>query len=116
MGRFAGMLYDVEHVLSTLSRSRPEDLHRIYQILESISLRVPALDEWASFCLLNEVSIFEQTLEAGLQFSIPLFIHQLLTHLRLASGQVMPNRWRILIACMVLWLACNGGWDHLTVP
>lgn len=27
----------------------------------------------------------------------------------------MPNGWRILIACMVLWPACSDGRDHITI-
>lgn len=101
--RFASVPYAAEHVIFALWRLRLEDLRRFYQIPELISLRVPALHEWASSCLLNEVSIFKQILEASLRFSIPMFFRQLLTHLCLAPRQVMPNRWRILIACMVLW-------------
>lgn len=110
------MPYAAEGILSTLSRPRLEGFHQVYQIPESVSLRVPTIDEWACFCLPGEVVIFEQTLKAGLQFSIPLFIHQLLTYIRLAPDQIMPNSWRILIAYIVLWPACSGGQDHITIP
>lgn len=90
-GQFVDVPYAAENVLSTLLRSRLEDFCHVYQIPKSITLRVLAFDEWACSCLLGEVSIFEQALEVGLRFPIPLFVHQLLTHLHLALGQVMPN-------------------------
>lgn len=37
-------------------------------------------------------------------------------HHRLALGQIMLNGWRTLIACIILWLACSDGRDHLTIP
>lgn len=115
-GRFTDVPYAAKNVLSTLSRSRLEGFRHVYQIPKSVTLRVLDFNEWACSCLPGEVSIFEQALEASLRFPIPLFVRHLLTHLRLALGQVMPNSWRILISCMVLWPACNGGQDHITVP
>lgn len=108
-GRFADMAYVAEHILSTLLRSRLKGLRITYQILETISLRVPSFDEWACSCVPNEVVVFKQALEAGLQFFIPLFVCQLLTYLRLAPRKLIPNGWRILIACMVMWPACSDG-------
>lgn len=58
-GHFTGVLYAIERVIFTLSRLWLEELRRFYQILESVSLRVFAFDEWASSCLPNGVSIFE---------------------------------------------------------
>lgn len=63
---FVGVSYRAEGILSTLSRSRLEDTHRVYQVLELVTLRVPAFNQWASSFLPNEVSIFEQALDAGL--------------------------------------------------
>lgn len=47
LGRFADMLYAVEGIMSTLSKSRLDGFHGVYQIPESVNLRVPSFDEWA---------------------------------------------------------------------
>ena len=39
---------------------------------------------------------------------------RLLHHLNLASGQLMPNSWRIVISCMVIWTTISDG-DMLMV-
>lgn len=114
-GHFTDIPYALHGISSTVSKSRLRDLRQTFQILESVNLWVLASDEWACACLENEASFFEQTLEVGLHFPIPLFVRQLLTYLCLAPGHIMPNGWRILIECMVLWLACSDGQDHMTI-
>ena len=39
---------------------------------------------------------------------------KLLHYLNLALGQLMPNSWRIVISCMVIWTTIVDG-DMLTV-
>lgn len=68
------------------------DLHQYFQIPVLVKLRVPMSSDWAYACLPDEVSVYEKTLEASLCFLILLFVLQLLTHLRLAPGWIMPNR------------------------
>lgn len=45
LGRFAHMPYAAKGVLSTLSRSQLDGFRQVYQIPESVSLRVLAFDE-----------------------------------------------------------------------
>ena len=42
------------------------------------------------------------------------FHYELLHYLNLALGQLMPNSWRIVISCMVIWTTIADG-DMLTV-
>ena len=44
---------------------------------------------------------------SGLCFPIHPFIIELLTHFRIASRQLMPNSWRIVVSCMEIWLAAT---------
>ena len=44
----------------------------------------------------------------GLIFPIHPFIMEL-HHLNIAPGQLMPNSWRIVISCMVIWTTIADG-------
>ena len=46
--------------------------------------------------------------------SIHPFIMELLHHLNIAPRQLMPNSWRIIISCMVIWTIIADG-DMITL-
>lgn len=71
IGQFSGVPYATKNVLSTLPRSWLKDLNCTYQIPKSANLSR----------LWRLVYVFPS----------PYLFRQLLTHLRLALGQVMPN-------------------------
>ena len=50
---------------------------------------------------------YEVAFLSGLCFPIHPFIIELLTHFRIASRQLMPNSWRIVVSCMEIWLAAT---------
>ena len=52
----------------------------------------------------GEVCFCEATFLCGLRFPIYPFIMELLHYLNIAPGQLMPNSWRIIISCMVIWM------------
>lgn len=43
----------------------------------------------------------------GPSVSVHSFIMELLHHLNIAFGQLMPNSWRIRISCMEIWMIFN---------
>lgn len=43
----------------------------------------------------------------GPSVSVHPFIMELLHHLNIAFGQLMPNSWRISISCMEIWMIFN---------
>ena len=42
-------------------------------------------------------------------------MRELLAHLNLSPGQLAPNAWRTVVACMVMWKVLSDGKDDLTV-
>ena len=72
----------------------------------SVSLRIPLRMNRACSHGLEEVCFYEAIFISGLCFLIHPFISEL-SHLNLAPGQLVPNSWRMVICCMVLWLSAN---------
>ena len=85
-----------------------------FQFLEGTRARLPRKDEKACAFAHGEVCFYEAAFSCGLRFLVHPFIMKLLHHLNLASGQLMPNSWRIVISCMVIWTTIVDG-DMLTV-
>ena len=52
---------------------------------------------------------YEAAFLCGLRFPVHPFIMELLNHFNIASRQLMPNSWRIVISCMEIWLATTKG-------
>jgi hypothetical protein len=101
---------------STLTDKQLERIRRDYQIPRSIKLRAPESDERVSvFTGRDEVGMHEDSLKAGLRFPIPREAREVLAYLSLAPSQLMPNAWRILLACSVLWPSVLGAKHRLSV-
>ena len=62
----------------------------------------------------GEVCFYEAAFSCGLRFPVHLFIMEHLHHLNIALGQLMPNSWRIVISCMVIWTSIADG-DMITL-
>ena len=50
----------------------------------------------------------------SLRFPVHPFIMELLHYLNIAVGQLMPNLWKIVISCMVIWTIIANG-DIITL-
>ena len=74
-----------------------------FQFPEGTRARLPRKGEKACAFAHGEVCFYEATFSCGLRFPIHPFIMELLHHLNLAPGQLMPNSWRIVVSCMVIW-------------
>ena len=57
----------------------------------------------------REVCFYEATFLSGLRFPVHPFIRELLHHLGIAPGQLMPNSWQIIISCMEIWMIVTEG-------
>ncbi|KAK4605958.1 hypothetical protein RGQ29_000298 [Quercus rubra] len=85
-----------------------------FQFPEGTRARLPRKDERACAFAYGEVCFYEAAFSCGLRFPVHPFIMRLLHHLNLAPGQLMPNSWRIVISCMIIWTTNFDG-DMLTV-
>ena len=85
-----------------------------FQFPAGTRARLPRKDERACAFAHGEVCFYEATFSCGLRFPVHPFIMRLFHHLNLAPGQLMPNSWRIVISCMVIWTTISDG-DMLTV-
>ena len=88
---------------------------RRYQIPEDVILRIPDSDEIACSLKYGDVVFYEANFNAGVRFPLQPLIRELLDRLNLSPGQLAPNAWRTVVACMVMWKVCSDGKDNLTV-
>ena len=54
-------------------------------------------------------SFYEIDFTSGLRFPIHPFVRETFSYLHLALAQLVPNSWRILVSCMVVWMSANDG-------
>ena len=80
-----------------------------FQFPEGTRARLPRKDEKACAFTHGEVCFYEAAFSCGLRFPVHPFIMKLLHYLNLAPGQLMPNSWRIVISCMVIWTTIADG-------
>ena len=85
-----------------------------FQFPEGTRARLPRKGEKACAFAHGEVCFYEATFSCGLRFPIHPFIVELLHHFNLAPGQLMPNSWRTVVSCMVIWTTIADG-DMITV-
>ena len=88
----------------TLSRFRGR-----FQFPDRVRVCRPHEEERACYFSPKEVCFYEVAFLSGLRFPVHPFIMELLGHFDIASEQLMPNLWRILVSCMEIWLAATDG-------
>ena len=86
-----------------------------YQIPKDVILRIPESDEVACLSKYGDVAFYKADFNAGVRFPLQPLIRELLDRLSLSPGQLAPNAWWIVVACMVMWKVCSDGKDDLTV-
>ena len=72
-------------------------------------IRIPNDDDRDCHSYANEVCFYKANFVSGLRFPIPPFLRELFSYLFLAPTQLVPNLWRIVIWCMVMWMSANDG-------
>ena len=85
-----------------------------FQFPDKTKARLPKKGEKACAFAHSEVCFYKAMFLCGLRFPIHLFIIELLHHLKIAPRQLMPNSWRIIISCMVIWTTIADG-DMITL-
>ena len=80
-----------------------------YQIPVEVELWVPKSTERPSDVRVGAFSLYEEALKGGLRLPLPQIVVDVLNHLEVAPGQLMPNAWKILLACASAWPRANGG-------
>jgi hypothetical protein len=88
---------------------------RRYQIPEDVVLRIPNSDEIACSSKYGDVVFYEADFNAGVRFPLQPLMRELLDRLNLSPGQLAPNAWRTVVACMVMWKVCSDRKDDLTL-
>ena len=85
-----------------------------FQFPKGTRARLPRKDERAYEFAHGEICFYEAAFSCGLRFPVHPFIMKLLHYLNLALGQLMPNSWRIVISCIIIWTTIVDG-NMLTV-
>ncbi|KAF5934388.1 hypothetical protein HYC85_030559 [Camellia sinensis] len=80
-----------------------------YQILAEIELKLSTSNERPSDARPGEFSLYEEALKRGLRLLLPQIVVDVLNRLEVAPGQLMPNAWKILLACASTWPQANEG-------
>ena len=80
-----------------------------FQISPFVKIRISDRDNRACTSFPNEVCFYEANFVSGLHFLVHPFIRELLFCLKLAPTQLVPNSWRIVVYCMVMWMSANEG-------
>jgi hypothetical protein len=75
---------------------------RRYQIPEDVVLRIPDSDEIACSSKYGDIVFYEADFNAGVRFPLQPLMRELLDRLNLSPGQLAPNAWRTVVACMVM--------------
>ena len=80
-----------------------------FQFPEGTRAHLPRKGEKACAFAHGEVYFYEVAFLCGLRFLVHPFIMELLHHLNIVLGQLMPNSWRIVISYMVICTTIVDG-------
>ena len=92
-----------------------KQIHRNYQILESVSLRLREPDEWACSSFGDEVCFYEGAFQADLRFPMPSLVREFLDYLNISPTQLASNAWRTIIGIMVIYSNSSRGEDSFSL-
>ncbi|KAL2542680.1 Uncharacterized protein Adt_03658 [Abeliophyllum distichum] len=98
---------------SRITKEELEDLWLSYDILASVTLRAPGLEQRADDPSKGFVAIYEPAMQHGLGLPIHLFFCEVLRNWNLAPCQIIPNSWGQMVASYLLWVVAENG-ENLT--
>ena len=79
-----------------------------FQFPKGTITRLPHSGEKAWTFAHGEVCFYEVAFLCGLHFPIHQFIMKFLSYFHIAPGQPVPNTWRMIVSCMLIWIfACE---------
>ncbi|CAL5387213.1 unnamed protein product [Camellia sinensis] len=94
---------------STVTAAELEAIREKYQVPAEIELLLLTSTERPSDARPGEFAFYEETLKGGLRLPLPQVVVDVLNHLEVAPGQLMPNAWKIVLACASAWPKANEG-------
>ncbi|XP_028116633.1 uncharacterized protein LOC114314353 [Camellia sinensis] len=86
-----------------------EAIREKYQVPAEIELLLSMLTERPSDARPGEFALYEEALKGGLRLPLPQVVVDVLNRLEVAPGQLMPNAWKIVLACANVWPKANEG-------
>ena len=101
--------YKAWDVYCVLKRKYEGRIRSRFQFPSSVRVRIPNDDDKACYSYVDEVCFYEANFVNGLCFPIHPFLRKLFSRLSFAPTQLVPNLWRIVICCMVVWMLANDG-------
>ncbi|XP_028118679.1 lysine histidine transporter 2-like [Camellia sinensis] len=84
---------------STITEAELEAIREKYQIPGEVELLLSTSTERSSDARPGEFSLYEEALKGRLRLPLPQVVVDVLNRLEVAPGQLMPNAWKILLAC-----------------
>ncbi|GMP41486.1 hypothetical protein CsSME_00011571 [Camellia sinensis var. sinensis] len=94
---------------STVTAAELEAIREKYQVPVEIELLLSMLTERPSDAKPREFALYEEALKGGLRLPVPQVVVDVLNRLKVALGQLMPNAWKIVLACASAWPKANEG-------
>ena len=73
-----------------------------FQFPDSVRIRIPSDEDRVCHSYADEVCVYEADFTGGLRLPVKPFVRELFAYLHLASAQLVPNSWRIVISYMVV--------------
>ena len=96
-------------MLCTLEGKDESRIRKRFQIPPSIKIRTPSASDRACSYSPDEVCFYKANFVSGLRFPIHPFIRDLFLRLKLAPTQLVPNLWRTVVCCIMIWMSTNEG-------
>ena len=93
-------------VLCTIKGTDESRIKKRFQI-PLVKIRIPGVSDRACSYFPNEACLYEADFISGLHFPIHPFIRELFHHLKLAPTQLVPNSWKMVVCCLVIWMSAN---------
>ena len=92
----------------SLDDEMPSKFRGRFQFPDRVRVCLPYGEVRACHFSPEEVCFYEAAFLCGFRFPVHPFIMELLGHFNIASEQLMPNSWRIVISCMEIWLVATN--------
>ena len=80
-----------------------------FQFPDLVRIRILSDKDRACHFYVDQVFFYEADFTSGLRFPAYPFVREHFSYLHLVLAQLVPNSWRIVISCMVVWMSTNDG-------
>ena len=101
--------YKAWNISCSLTGKDEQRIRDRFQFPDLVKIRIPSDKERACHLYADEVCFYEVSFTSGLRFLVHSFVRELFSYLYLALAQLVPNSWRIIVSCMVVWMSTNDG-------